>query len=97
MGSDDFASETQPQAGSLDSSAAGGVGPVKTLKNPVPVSRWNLHSGVGDSNQRVIRLRLQLELNHPSVMIVFDGIAGEVLQRLFQKIRVGVDVDASSL
>jgi len=30
-------------------------------------------------------------------MIVFDGIAGEVLQRLFQKIRVGVDVDASSL
>ena len=44
-------------------------------------------------NQNVIRLHHQLEANQAAGMVVFDGIAGKVLQRLFQQVRVGVDVD----
>ena len=93
MGEHDFAGEAQVQTGSFHLPAARTVSPIKAFKDKFAVGWRNGRPSIGNAHQCVIRPRQQLETNQTSNVIVFEGIAGEVLQSLFQNVSVSVDVN----
>lgn len=93
VGANNFARQAEAKPRAIHALAPGLIHAEESLKDSFVVCWWYLRAGIHNAHNYMIHLSHQLEANQAVGMIVFDCIAGEILQRLFQQVGIGVDLE----